>query len=186
MNPRRNGVSDFFENKVGPTLEEVGKKIAGPLIDTLGPLGGMAGSALGSFADPVLGPMGTLLGGVAGKTLGEMGADKLHEVSGLGIKKRGRKKGKKGGSVIDKNFTPIKIDGCGIKRGRKKKVGGLLGPTLMENITNPEKLAELERVFRTGGALTPAGGALLPAGITGCGMKKRGRKHKQLGDMIPI
>jgi hypothetical protein len=112
-----------------------------------------------------------------------MGAEKIHQLSGLGLKKSGRKKGKKGGSIMDKSFTPIKVDGCGVKRGRKKKVGGLLGPTMV-NMATPENLAELERFFgkTKGGALTPAGGSLKPAGY---GLK-RGKKPKQLGDMIPI
>ena len=74
--------------KPGREVEQIGRPIASTLIHEGIPI--VAGATLGAAGEAAAGPVGGIAGDVIGTRLGKMGADKLGEATGYGIKKRKR------------------------------------------------------------------------------------------------
>jgi hypothetical protein len=158
--PNKNGVADAFKPVTEPIREtftpDLGRDIAKEAIYKGLPI---VGSTLGGIAGAELGPVGSMAGAYAGGEAGRMTANKIGELSGLGVRRRGRPK--KGGALyvagmkgkgnfwedvapattylrpvgdalVDK--TVEKIKGSGMRKAGRKSPHGLHGMGLFSNL----------------------------------------------------
>jgi len=136
LDPNKNGVAQAFQPVADTFTPDLGRDIAKELIYKGIPI---AGSTLGGIAGAELGPVGSMAGAYAGGEAGRMTANKIGELSGLGMRRRRKggalyvagHKGKGffedirpatdylrpvGDALVDK--TVEKIKGAGMRRGR--------------------------------------------------------------------
>jgi hypothetical protein len=99
LDPNKNGVAQAFAPIAEPIKEtftpQLGRDIAKELIYKGIPI---VGSTLGGIAGSEFGPVGSMAGAFAGEQAGQATANKIGELSGLGVRRRGRPK--KGGALM--------------------------------------------------------------------------------------
>ena len=160
LDPNKNGVADAFRPVTEPIREtftpDLGRDIAKEAIYKGLPI---VGSTLGGIAGSEFGPVGAMAGSYAGGEAGRMTANKIGELSGLGVRRRGRPKkagalyvaGMKGkgnfwedvapattylrpvgDALVDK--TVEKIKGAGMRKAGRKSPHGLHGMGLFSDL----------------------------------------------------
>jgi len=158
LDPNKNGVADAFKPVTEPIREtftpDLGRQIAKEAIYKGLPI---AGATLGGIAGAEFGPVGSMAGSYAGGEAGRMTANKIGELSGLGVR-RGRPKGGAlyvagmkgkgnfwediepattylrpvGDALVDK--TVEKIKGAGMRKAGRKSPHGLHGMGLFSEL----------------------------------------------------